>query len=57
MVVVAHVDDFLCTGEEAELHELYQSLVKQYELKKDMVSLEEQQEVKFDNRPIHMSWT
>ena len=52
--VLAHVDDFLCVGMEAELLWLHRELAGKYELKMQMVSREcqDSSEAKFLNRII-----
>jgi hypothetical protein len=55
VVVVVHVDDFLCSGEAGNLEWLYQSLRKRYDLSRTMVGSEFEQECKYLNRIVR--WT
>ena len=55
MLVVVHVDDFLCSGDLETLGWLYETLKKKYDLKKDILKKSGYGEVKYLNRSIrHM---
>ena len=53
-LVVAHVDDFLCSGSRANLSCLFRALKEKYDIKMSMLE-KEGQEVKYLNRTIR--WT
>ena len=55
VVIVAHVDDFLCTGDASELEELYAHLSETLELKKKVLSLEDDRETTYLNRILQVS--
>ena len=55
LIVVVHVDDFLCSGEMKELEWLYDNLAQKFELKKSLIMKDSEQEVKYLGRTI--SWT
>ena len=56
MVVVVHVDDFLCSGEEKDLEWLYDTLRQKYDLKKSVLeSSSDDIMVRYLNRTIR--WT
>ena len=55
LVVVVHVDDFLCTGAGDALEELYQDLSKQFDIKRRMLSLEDDTEATYLNRKLVVS--
>jgi hypothetical protein len=55
--VIAHVDDFLCTGDEVQMDWLYKELSLEYDLKVQKVSGDSRhnQEAKFLNRTIRVT--
>ena len=57
MIIVAHVDDFLCAGEAGELQELYHNLSTQYELKQNTISLDDndKRETTYLNRTLRVT--
>ena len=55
LIVVVHVDDFLCSGEMKELEWLYDNLAQKFELKKSLIMKDSEQEVKYLGRT--MRWT
>ena len=52
MVVVVHVDDFLCSGDVADLDWLHNSLKQKYDLKKNYLLKGDEFEVRYLNRVI-----
>ena len=55
VLIVVHVDDFLCTGDGKELEELHENLARQYELKKTILSLTDERETKYLNRVLRVT--
>jgi hypothetical protein len=55
MLVIVHVDDFLCSGEVMDLEWLYEALKRKYDLKKKILNPSERTEVKYLNRTVR--WT
>ena len=55
LIVVVHLDDFLCSGELKELEWLYDNLAQKFELKKSLIMKDSEQEVKYLGRTIR--WT
>ena len=55
LVVIVHVDDFLCSGDLNELQWLYKSLAEKYELKQSILNKSQEAEVKYLGRTI--KWT
>ena len=55
LIVVVHVDDFVCSGEMNELEWLFDNLEHKFELKKSLSMKDSQQEVKYLGRTI--KWT
>ena len=55
VLIVVHVDDFLCAGKGEELEELYRDLSAKYELKKTVLSLEDERETKYLNRVLRVT--
>ena len=47
LIVVVHVDDFLCSGEVKELEWLFDNLAQKFELKKSLIKKDSEQEVKY----------
>lgn len=52
MIVVVHVDDFLCSGDVADLEWLYKSLKQKYDLKRTLMVKSDESEVRYLNRRI-----
>ena len=52
MVVVVHVDDFLCSGNIDDLEWLYQSLVQKYDMKRDLIRKDTESELRYLNRRV-----
>ena len=42
-----HVDDFLCTGDPADLDEIYEHLTQKFDLKKSVISFEDEREATY----------
>ena len=55
MIVVIHVDDFLCAGKIEDLEWLNESVKEKYYLKYTILSRDSKREVKYLNRTIR--WT
>ena len=55
VIVVIHVDDFLCSGKIEDLQWLYESVKEKYDLKYTILSRDSKREVKYLNRTIR--WT
>ena len=55
VIVVIHVDDFLCSGKIKDLQWLYESVKEKYDLKHTILSRDSKREVKYLNRTIR--WT
>ena len=55
VVVVVHVDDFLVTGDGEKLEALYQELSKKFEIKRKMLSLEDDLETTYLNRTLRVT--
>ena len=55
LIVVVHVDDFLCSGEIKELEWLFDNLAQKFELKKSLIMKDSEQEVKDLGQTIR--WT
>ena len=47
VIIVVHVDDFSCTGEPVDAEEIYEHLAKQFDLKKSVISLEDEREATY----------
>ena len=52
MIVVVHVDDFLCSGNVADLEWLYNSMKQKYDLKRSLMVKSDESEVRYLNRRI-----
>ena len=52
LIVVVHVEDFLCSGVMKELEWLYDNLAQKFELKKSLTMKDSEQEVKYLGRTI-----
>ena len=52
VMVVVHVDDFLCTGNPDDLEELYSLLKQKFDLKRTTLSLDDEQEATYLNRTL-----
>ena len=52
MIVVVHVDDFLCSGDVADLEWLYNSIKQKYDLKRTLMLKSDESEVRYLNRRI-----
>ena len=55
LVIVVHVDDFLCAGDAEALEELYVGLGQKYDLKRTMLSLDDEQETTYLNRKLRVT--
>ena len=55
VVVVVHVDDFLCAGDGKALRELHEELTKQFEIKQTTVSMNDEQEATYLNRILKIT--
>merc|ERR1711873_157228 len=55
VVVVVHVDDFLVTGDREILEALYNELSKKFEIKRKMLSLEDDLETTYLNRTLRVT--
>jgi hypothetical protein len=55
MLVVVHVDDFMCSGEVKDLKWFYDSLATKFELNKTLITKDREEEVKYLGRII--KWT
>ena len=55
VIVVVHVDDFLATGDGEKLEVLYQELSKRFEIKRKLLSLEDDRETTYLNRTLRVS--
>ena len=55
MIVVVHVDDFLCTGDGKALEELHVKLSKAFEIKQKTLSMEDYREVSYLNRILKVN--
>ena len=55
LVIIVHVDDFLCSGEASELEWLFENLRRKYEMSRTMIGEGFEQEGKYLNRLIR--WT
>ena len=55
VIVVVHVDDFLVTGDGEALKDLYHELSKRFEIKKTMLSLEDNVETSYLNRTLRVT--
>ena len=55
VVVVVHVDDLLATGDGEMLEALYQELSKKFEIKRKMLSMEDDQETAYLNRTLKVT--
>ena len=56
ILVIAHVDDFMCLGKDADLRWMFNALKSEYNLKMELLSAEsgDSHSVKFLNRTITM---
>ena len=55
VVVVVHVDDFLVTGDGEMLEALYHELSKKFEIKRKMLSLDDDRETTYLNRTLRIT--
>ena len=55
VIVVVHVDDFLATGDGQVLEVLYTELSKKFDIKRKMLSLEDDRETTYLNRTLKLS--
>ena len=55
LVIVVHVDDFLCTGDAEALEGLYTGLSQKYELKRTILSLDDTRETTYLNRTLRVT--
>ena len=55
VIVVVHVDDFLCTGDGKTLEELHVKLSKAFEIKQKTLSMEDYREVSYLNRILKVN--
>ena len=55
VMIVVHVDDFLCTGKAEDLTELYMLLKQELGLKQTTLSMEDEQEATYLNRTIKVT--
>ena len=55
LVIVVHVDDFLCTGDAEALEDLYTGLSQKYELKRTILSLDDTRETTYLNRTLRVT--
>ena len=55
VIIVVHVDDFLCAGDPADLDETFEHLTKKFDLKKSAISLEDEREATCLNRTVRVS--
>ena len=55
VVVVVHVDDFLCTGDGKALKELHEELAQKFELKQKTLSIDDETEVTYLNRILKVT--
>ena len=55
VIVVVHVDDFLCTGDGKALEELHVKLSKAFEIKQKTLSMEDYREVSYLNRILKVN--
>ena len=52
VMIIVHVDDFLCVGDGAVLENLHVDLNKSFEVKKTMLSMEDERETSYLNRRL-----
>ena len=55
VIVVVHVDDFLATGDGKSLEVLYRELSKKFEIKRKVLSMEDERETTYLNRTLRVS--
>ena len=55
VMIVVHVDDFLCAGSGKDLEELYAGLSRKFDIKQTTLSLEDEREATYLNRTLMVS--